>query len=505
MMQKSAVPNQAEALVVRAVESLPDGLVIADAAGKTLYRNAAARRILAGADGEQGVAGVLDIEPAAVTQVEEHTLSINGTSYAAVVVPLREGSRTGGLAFFLRDGSLLHQVEDIKKEFVTVASHEMLTPLTSIKNALSILLGDAAGERTREQERFLLIVKRNADRISRLIEQYLDLARLEKGRLKVALARTSLQETVAVVFDELQQRAAAQEISLTASIAPEVPAVMADAGKLEQILFNLLGNAVKYAGSGAQVEVSAGCVGDAQAEDDAQRLRVQVSVSDNGPGIPESMRERVFDQFARVANTLEASREGVGLGLAIAKQLVELHGGRIAVMPNRPHGCRFVFDLRPYDDERRDPAFRMVFDQEFQRARQSGNVLSLIAIVVKHVEELAKQVGDEAADAVLKYIETTVKRSLFRQNDIVVHRKENELFVLFCEAQPEGARAIINRINDQIAAALDERQPGLSQRVKVCIGFATYPNDADNQRDLFQNAFLNARRKEDGKENNTDC
>ena len=222
---------------------------------------------------------------------------------------------------------------------------------------------------------------------------------------------------------------------------------------------------------------------------------VRVSVADTGIGIPEDKRTAVFDKFSRAGMSLEMGKEGVGLGLSIVKKLVELHGGEIHVEANEPRGSCFCFTLPVFETERRDPGFRWVFDLEFQKARKSCNALSLLAILLENFQSVQARMGKEQTDIILKKLEATVAKSLYRHSDIVIHRKEAEMFVLFCEAKKEGALAISKRLKQNISKFLESQSEGLSRELIIHVGFSTYPCDADNQRDLFRNAFSNARKE----------
>jgi signal transduction histidine kinase len=229
----------------------------------------------------------------------------------------------------------LQELDRLKSDFVANVSHELRTPLTAIKGAIDLLLREVAGPLNEKQTHYLARVRSNTHRLAGLINDVLDLSRIEEGKIELQAERVSLAGLVHEVVETLKPLATEREIVLQATIPESSLLVWADRDKITQILTNLIGNAVKFISTGGRVAVSAIIDGE----------WVRVSVADNGPGIPLDEKDRIFDKFYQIADVGGAKPKGTGLGLAISKALVELHGGKIWLESERNRGSIFHFTL----------------------------------------------------------------------------------------------------------------------------------------------------------------
>jgi signal transduction histidine kinase len=221
-----------------------------------------------------------------------------------------------------------------KSEFLANVSHELRTPLTAIKGFVDNMLDGLTGELNSRQLRYLTRLQANTDRLARLINDLLDLSRIEAGRLELRPTTVQLASLVHDVVASLRPVAAARGLQLEAPTT--AASVWADADKVTQVLMNLLGNALKFTPADGQVTVTV-------THDEV--AWVQIAVADTGPGIAAEDAAHIFDQFYQTAHTDLATRHGTGLGLTIAKTLVEMHGGRLWVESTVGHGSTFRFTL----------------------------------------------------------------------------------------------------------------------------------------------------------------
>jgi len=221
-----------------------------------------------------------------------------------------------------------------KSEFLANVSHELRTPLTAIKGFVDNMLDGLTGELNPRQLRYLTRLQANTDRLARLINDLLDLSRIEAGRLELRPTTVQLAPLVQDVVASLRPVAAAQGLQLEAPTTDAI--VWADADKVTQVLMNLLGNALKFTPADGQVTVTVTHDGVAW---------VQIAVADTGPGIAANDAAHLFDPFYQAAHMDLAKRDGTGLGLTIAKTLVEMHGGRLWVESTVGHGSTFRFTL----------------------------------------------------------------------------------------------------------------------------------------------------------------
>jgi PAS domain S-box-containing protein len=246
-----------------------------------------------------------------------------------------EGGELAGYAFIARDVSEQRAIERMKDDFVSMVSHELRTPLTSIRGALGLLLGDVAGPLSPEVEELVDIAQANTGRLLRVVNDILDLQRLSTGGIELAVARIDLHAAAERAIELLGPVSAAREV--TCSLVRRAPSgglVDADFDRVVQVLVNFLSNAVRYSPPSSRVRVDV----------DDLESSVRVSVEDEGPGIPEDFRARLFQKFAR-ASTGAGAPSGTGLGLSIVKAILDLHGGTVAFHPALPHGAVFSFEL----------------------------------------------------------------------------------------------------------------------------------------------------------------
>ena len=252
-------------------------------------------------------------------------------AYSGLEKKVEERTHELGLA-----NERLKELDRLKSDFVSNVSHELRTPLTAIKGAVDLVLREVVGPLTEKQIHYLTRVRSNTQHLGGLINDLLDLAKIESGRIEVKSSRVSLSGLVHEVVEGLRPVAAEKVIALEATIREPSILVWADRDKINQVLTNLIGNAIKFTPVHGRVTVSASRNGGES---------VQVSVSDNGPGVPADEKEKIFAKFYRVAETNGENSKGTGLGLAISKALVELHGGKIWVESEPSRGSTFYFTL----------------------------------------------------------------------------------------------------------------------------------------------------------------
>ena len=229
----------------------------------------------------------------------------------------------------------LQELDRLKSDFVANVSHELRTPLTAIKGAVDLILREVPGPLTERQIHYLTRVRSNTQHLAGLINDLLDLSKIEEGKVELQAERVSLGGLIHEVMETLKPLAAEKSIELEAALEPTM-LVWADRDKVTQVLTNLIGNAIKFTPPRGKVMISSMT----QNQDWAQ-----VSVSDTGAGISTEERGKIFDKFYQIAANGEPKPKGTGLGLAICKTLVELHSGKIWVESELGKGSTFYFTL----------------------------------------------------------------------------------------------------------------------------------------------------------------
>jgi len=238
--------------------------------------------------------------------------------------------------------SELERLDKLKDEFLANTSHELRTPLNGIIGIAESLIDGATGKLPDSTNFNLGLIAASGKRLSTLINDILDFSQLKHKTIELQIKSVGVREIVSVILTLSQPLANQKNIQLLNSVAPELPPIAADENRLEQILYNLIGNAIKFTEKGT-VEISAELVnGNEQSPLNSQ---LAITVSDTGIGIPEDKLERIFESFEQADGSTAREYGGTGLGLAVAKQLVELHGGKICVSSTVGAGSLFTFTL----------------------------------------------------------------------------------------------------------------------------------------------------------------
>jgi signal transduction histidine kinase len=285
--------------------------------------------------------------------------SLQGLANVAAVAVENARLRQEGAKRVRVEEELRHarELERLKSDFLSMVSHDLRTPLTSIKSWAEILEDDWQRIPDGERIRYLAIVNRECDRLTRLIDDLLDLQRADSGRMSIQTRPTPPEDLLRRAADTFQAAARARGIDLQVSCDPGLPPVQADPERIAQVLANLIGNALKFTPAGGQIGLGARPTGGQ--EPDAWRGRtvtidldaiqasryVTFSVADSGEGIPEEMQETIFERFRQVDSAQKGRPRGSGLGLSICREIVERHGGSISVQSRVGSGSTFSFQL----------------------------------------------------------------------------------------------------------------------------------------------------------------
>ncbi len=325
------------------LEGMQEGVLLLDVEGNILIVNRALREMLALAEDVVGSplvrvamgSGLEEIvELARKKRLVTREIGIPGEKPRRVLV--RAAAREGQILAVFVDVTEIRRLESLRRDFVANVSHELRTPVTSIRSSVETLRGGAR-EDPSSASRFLEIIDRNAERLHRLVEDLLDLARLESGQLELHPDLVPLSDVIQQVFGMSRERADAKRMDLVSHV-PEGREVWADPRALEQLLVNLVDNAVKYCQDGATIAVDA--------RDDGGGATL-IEVADTGPGIAAEHLPRLFERFYRVDAGRSRAAGGTGLGLAIVKHLAEAFGGSVRVSSVVGEGTRFSVTLPP--------------------------------------------------------------------------------------------------------------------------------------------------------------
>jgi len=386
--------------------AINDGLIVADVDGKVTWLNAVAGRMLNLAPGEAlgkpahvlfdptFTQGHITI-PEALKRLYADPYQRNPNTVVSDVIfelglhvirarmwPMfAEVGEFLGVAIALQDVTAQVEAERAQSEFVSNVSHELRRPLTAIKGYSDLLLFSGIGPLNVQQEHFLRIVQDNADRLVALANDLLDISHIESGRLQLDYRSVQIEKIIREVTKNMQPLCDKLSVHLSLRIDPHIWPVRGDANRLTQVAQNLIHHAIYSTPEGGEVTVAVSC----------SEKAVRVDVTDDGPGIPQEEQHKLFQSFYRVNNPAITESTGTGLGLPIAKQLVEMHKGGLLVDSQVGEGSTFTFVL-PRQDSR-------VSDEIEEVTEQESRVTVLVVEDERDISELiALQLRSEGFD-----------------------------------------------------------------------------------------------------------
>jgi two-component system phosphate regulon sensor histidine kinase PhoR len=344
-MRLFAKENQQFSIVF---ENMADGALITDALGRVLFINPAAAQMLNfDMDRAYGRSLAEVVRHHQLIELWQDCRSGGREAVSAVeigrnlflqafVTPFEERG-TRGFLVILQDLTQVRFLQTVRRDFISNISHELRTPLASIR-AIVETLQDGALEEKDLAERFLSRAEGELDTMTQMVEELLELARIESGEVPLRLVDTNVREMVQIPLERIQQQAARENLTIVVDIPEDLPLVLADAERMYRVVSNLLHNAIKFTSAGGTIRIAAYMDGDPASE-------IVVLVHDTGIGIADEDIDRIFERFYKSDRARTRSQGGTGLGLAIAKHLVEAHGGRIWVKSREGKGSTFYFSI----------------------------------------------------------------------------------------------------------------------------------------------------------------
>jgi signal transduction histidine kinase len=336
---------QARQLTEIAFSAFPDALFACSADGKVNFLNPTAVKLLASTETrgrlpdaviplmERGLKGESDYLPTSFDKAIAMRVDDQEKYFLPRVVGMRdENSKIFGAVIVLQDVTRFRLLDEVKTNLVSTVSHELKTPLTSVRMGLHLLLEERIGSLTRKQTEILLAAREDSERLLRIINDLLDLARLESNETRQVFETVSPESLIGAAIERSEPLAESRGFKLKAKAEPGLPLVNVDPRQIHHVFSNLISNAAKHSKFGDTIVVAA----------EQRKGFVRFSVLDNGPGIPKELQSKLFERFFRLPGS---DREGVGLGLAITREIVSAHGGNVGLNSSPGQGSEFYFDL----------------------------------------------------------------------------------------------------------------------------------------------------------------
>ncbi|MBS4030206.1 MAG: HAMP domain-containing protein [Clostridiales bacterium] len=330
--------------------SMNEGVIAIDRQGQGILANPQARLLLGLTEEDltgKDIASLLkndDISSLLMSASGTGTLQTgkftiaNGRILSLQVAPLRQHENVWGAVGIIQDVTERDYLEGMRRDFVANVSHELRTPMTSIQGFVEALI-DGLAEDKESEDRYLNVILDETVRLNRLVNDLLDLSRLETGQLKWPMEPVSLHPLLNQVVTKLQNQFEKQQIQAVIDCPEKLPAVLGNRDRIQQVLINLLGNAISFTPSGGKITLIA--------REDGEMIRI--SVSDTGIGIPAAEQDKIWDRFHKVDRARTRSLGGTGLGLSIVKQIVDAHGGTVGLYSTLGAGSTFHFSLNKYE------------------------------------------------------------------------------------------------------------------------------------------------------------
>lgn len=372
----------------------------------------------------------------------------------------------------------LERLERLKSEFISIVSHELRTPLTAIKNSLDIVLSGKSGTLTENMDKFMNMAKRNVVRLSGIINDLLDLSKIEAGKMDFKFEMIKIEPVIEYVKTSLEEMAREKNLVLKTKIEDNSADIYADSHRLEQVLTNLVSNAIKFTPENGQVEIRTEVVDTKDInyveifDEEFKQLHgryLVVCVKDNGIGISQENLAHVFDKFAQIENSLSRKVGGSGLGLPIARQLLEAHNGAIWCNSKPDKGSSFYFVV-PIADEKNK--FMLDSKQHLLKAKINNSSLSVIKI--KGDSNLVNDLIEDENLINKNYLNNSLKE---------IEDKTTAITMVV----PDGDKFSADFLKKKIQGYVKDRG-NLYPNCAIMYSYAVYPEDALDEVELMKKA-----------------
>ncbi|MBU0571492.1 MAG: diguanylate cyclase [Candidatus Omnitrophica bacterium] len=364
----------------------------------------------------------------------------------------------------------LKELDRLKSDFIAIVSHELRTPLATMKVFASIISDEIPGELTKDQREYVDIIKGNIDRLVRLINNLLDISKIESGKVLPRKTLVNMVNLANGIISAFKPEIDAKHIELKALFNTPLPDIYVDPDKMAQVFTNLIGNALKFTKEYGKIII----------EIANKKKMIECSIADTGIGVAPENLDKLFIRFQQINRAAGPGARGTGLGLAITKELVEMHNGKIRVESKLGKGSKFIFTLPKLSSK---IVIKEYVDNVIKEAMGKGARLSIIVISISDFRRSLKILGRKRMRGILTDLEEIAQKTFRRATDTTV-RHRTEVVVILPEAKKEDAFAVKNRLEE----AIKEYMEDLTGKIRINLGAATFPDEADNGEVLINKA-----------------
>lgn len=363
----------------------------------------------------------------------------------------------------------LRNLDRLKSEFVATVSHELRTPLTVVKEFSTIILDEIPGKINKEQREYLVIINENLERLTRLVNNLLDISKIEAHKFELKRELTDIAELAKAVSSGFEPFVKNKKLELRRNFPVNKVELYIDKDAISEVFINLLSNAIKFTEKG-HVEIS---IVDKEKE-------VECAVSDTGISIPEEDMPKIFGKFEQFGRIEGHGEKGTGLGLVISKSLVELHNGNIRVESNPCRGTSFIFTLPKYTLKE---LFRDYITNALKEAGRDGRTLSMIIFEVKNYDAVNKALGADKAVTLAEDLARQVGSRLRRKTDIAMW-DTRYILAMLPDTDKIGALATMDRLKSVFNDYPSREKSGMDLSITSTV--LNFPKDAATKEEYMK-------------------
>ena len=376
----------------------------------------------------------------------------------------------------------LVKLDQLKSDFVSTVSHELRTPLAISTEGINLILDGLAGEVSEKQKYLLETSKENLERLNLIINDLLDISKIEAGKVEIRPIFFDLVEHISKIIKSFEPVAAKKKLKLISSLPSKTITVFLDKDKITQVITNLLSNAYKFTGEGGSIEIGLKIRGS----------EVICSIKDSGVGIEKENIPKLFKKFQQIGREEGPGIKGTGLGLTISKNLIELHKGKIWVESEIGKGTTFLFSLPLYEELKEQ--FNHQFDVLLDDIATQKKSMGLVITQLSNADEIRVKYGDEKLTAIMNNILLSVNDILSHPDDKVFLYNTHSIYALLPETKFQGACSVINRIKRSIEKSkIKNTKNGIKLDIKF--GHSIFPDSAKTRVELIDAAVADISRQ----------
>ena len=377
----------------------------------------------------------------------------------------------------------LEKLERLKSEFISIVSHELRTPLTAIKNSLEICLSGKAGDVSSIMDKFLNMAKRNVTRLSGIINDLLDLSKVEAGKMDFKFEKLNINTPVEFMKNTFENVAKEKNIDLVFEKEENIDETYIDTQRIEQVMSNLISNAIKFTNEGGKIIVKTENIKECEIDKtiligDEKPVfydnYIKVSVKDSGIGIAQEDLKKVFDQFQQIENSLNRKNGGTGLGLPIAKQLIEAHRGFIWVESELNIGTTFSFVIPVLSEKEK---FIIDLDKDIQKAKTCNH--SLLLLMIKENQEAENSFIEDVKSEKISLIRKTANTK-----EVYFNEENTRNYAILL---PEADKFAQSFIEKKIESTLEQNKTS-EKKYDILYSTVLYPDNATDATEMISEA-----------------